>query len=207
MPLAAPSPAGWMPPPSSFHALAFGSSLPMAGSSPGDAAKAAAAAASDVATTAIVAVRAYDSAAVAPAVSGVVPSPTVWRADSPAVDPLADARQLLAGTPGHAREASIRRQTSVLIGLSVCLGALMAVLVLLGSFDAGVEASGGWALGIVLAAIAQAVLLVWAVVLVMRSRLAGLPRTSGGPGRAIWITLVLSPLPLFFLRGVFGAMG
>jgi hypothetical protein len=146
------------------------------------------------------AVRPYDAAVIRSAITDAAPDPTAPYRGGPANRSLTDARNLLPGVADPRREASIRRQAAIVVGSAVALGVLMAVFVLFGDFDAGPDESAGFAVGILITAVVQVVLLAWAVVLVLRWRTAKLPKTGWRPGTAIWITLLLSPVPLVVLR-------
>jgi hypothetical protein len=150
------------------------------------------------------AVRPYDAAALSSAVrssvTGAVADATTPYRDAVPTAHLSAARDALANATDPRREASIRRQTGIVTGVAIALGALMVFCVLGGDFDAGPGDSAGFAVGILLTAIAQVAILVWAVVLVVRWRLARVPKTGARPGRAIWITLILSPVPLFIFQ-------
>lgn len=152
------------------------------------------------------AVRPYDPSAIASAVTGATGDPTATFRGAVPGDRLRAARGVIDGATDPARQASIRRQSGILTGVAIALGVIMTFCVLGGDFDAGPEESAGFAVGILLTAIAQVVVLVWAVVLVIRWRLAGIPKTGARPGRAIWITLILSPVPLFIFQNSLSSM-
>jgi hypothetical protein len=146
------------------------------------------------------AVRPYDPAGFRSAVTGAVTDASTPYRDAIPTERLSAARDALANVTDPRRAASIRRQTGIVTGVAIALGALMVFCVLGADFDAGPDDSAGFAVGILLTAIAQVVILIWAVVLVVRWRLARLPKTGARPGRAIWITLILSPVPLFIFQ-------